>query len=254
MAALAVVAVAAAAPDPLQELPTHHGARDLAVPAPDGSTRIWTVHMAPAPTGPAAEGFAAGVAMMQGVRGTLVTTTDPAADIVVHWAPELLDGQRVGQHVSGTPRIEVALGDSRCGTWRPYDAGTIGRVVAHEIGHALGLPHGPSTSIMSQRLPVAYTEPCLLTEGTVSMDARQTVSIPFTLSSTRTVHYNLDAGDAVDACITPAEAGGLTGWACRDGARHVEGKTVLPPGEYDLRMRCDSWWAPCEAHYAISRT
>ncbi len=61
------------------------------------------------------------------------------ADVTVRWIKEYSDN-KLGFAMNGF--VELGYGDSECeGTWRPYEATSMGDVFIHELGHILGKGH-----------------------------------------------------------------------------------------------------------------
>jgi predicted secreted protein with PEFG-CTERM motif len=68
------------------------------------------------------------------------SSTLQGSDIQVRWVKEFV-GERLGTTID-RHHIEMGLGDSKCNDkWQPFSVNTLDRIMEHEIGHALGLPH-----------------------------------------------------------------------------------------------------------------
>lgn len=94
------------------------------------------------------------------------------ANFEIQWIKDYGNvGNTMGEYVTGSPLIQVGLGDSNCfGQWEPYSTATITHIAEHEIGHWLGLPHNPDpNNLMFATSTVQYgsfTQSKTITTGT----------------------------------------------------------------------------------------
>lgn len=186
------------------------------------------------PSEAARRAFADAVAIV-GDRVDLELVGPGDADLVVHWVPMLLEGDRLGQYVPDAGRIEVALGDRRCGAWIPYDQATLTRAIAHELGHGVGFAHVEG-SLMAERLPADYAGRCERAGAVTLSPWREHI-----------VHLDLPVPARAEAHVRgPVQA-------CLGHDVAVQCGTSVPDAEggLRLRMRCPSL-GPCEVAYRIT--
>ena len=85
------------------------------------------------------------------------------ANVWVTWVVRDL-GQGVLGHANfGKGVVEVALGDYNCdGSFQLYDVSTVEKIMTHELGHSIGLPHVTDPeNIMYQSMSPNYAY-CLI--------------------------------------------------------------------------------------------
>jgi len=70
------------------------------------------------------------------------TTKKTEANIWVTWVVRDLGAGVLGHAHLGKGVVEVALGDYSCdGSFQLYDVNTVEKIMTHELGHSIGLPH-----------------------------------------------------------------------------------------------------------------
>ena len=92
-------------------------------------------------------------------------TTDQKheANVWVTWVVRELGEGVLGHAHLGKGVVEVALGDYNCdGSFQLYDVNTVERIMTHELGHSIGLPHvNEQNNIMYPSMKPSYAY-CLL--------------------------------------------------------------------------------------------
>ncbi len=82
----------------------------------------------------------------QGVRLNRVYSSD-SADLTFDWAKDYQEGA-IGRQIG--KYLLIGLGTNGCdGSWKPFNANTVYKIMWHEMGHAMGFAHSKdSTNIM----------------------------------------------------------------------------------------------------------
>ena len=82
------------------------------------------------------------------------TYSENSADFTFNWATDYSPkhiGRQIGDH------LLVGLGSSNCGSWKPFNDGSLLLIMIHEMGHALGQGHSNnSNNIMYYQIDTQY--------------------------------------------------------------------------------------------------
>ncbi len=92
-----------------------------------------------------------------------VTNEKQEANVWITWVIRDLGDGVLGHAHLGKGVVEVTLGDYNCdGSFQLYDVNSVEKIMTHELGHSIGLPHvDESNDIMFPSLSPKYAY-CLL--------------------------------------------------------------------------------------------